>query len=839
MAKLPSALDIRPREYRASSPNIRMPAVDYTGIAKGVEAVGQGISALVRSQEEEDGYEVQRRLLDFKLETEAAQEEYRRTMPPGGTGYTQGWSAEYQKRAKAFVGKDDANVPASMRGKIGVALKSFETQLGERAMREEWAERDRKTVEDLNLTLGRTRSAVEANPDRLEEMWAEGKHLIDTSNLPPAVRHKAGSDYREALVEARGYAIINRATDPEGIARAEAELFRPGAQPRAGDAEASSRRWRVFDGATPTAAERRSIRASGGIVVNLDTNWAKGDRPTQPMVVIPDDATPEQRKAAEAYAARVSQLYNEQFGTNLTPKVVTRSQNGRSRNDTIHTEPFSVNDTKAVEFFTSDAGRQAHAEIVRQTLGQIPGVAFSLPHDPTRRGDKGAVGPGGSEVDLARPLLAEITGSVGKASGGTSVTNELYAVLSPSKQRAMLGQLEKRREEVQKAIARQEQERWIDGVLTGTETFNSVSADGRKLIDERIATSGLGDRITEGRDIGALQQAVSLTSLLRYTPKPVAEAVVGKLRSANPQIVAQGYSIIDQLQWASPHALAHVPGYESIIDKALKFRHYSQIYGDPMKAIKQMAADDDPEKKRLRKAVSQDADKFVKDTLTEDKIRGALSRSGFADWFSSPELGATPAQKQAMMSEFREVARRFYEEDPVPELAIAQAANRFRMRHGVSELLGKKRMMAYPPEAFWPSVDGGYAYMTKDLRDTVSKLEPDADQSSIGLQFADWGRDGKPRYWVSWRKKDGRLEVSPRPWAPGYTEANKASETEWQRRRDALIRRQEGQPQDETAPRRRSEGWRFYDEPPGKASSSAMPAPDDESLGNDEWLTVP
>lgn len=226
MAKLPSALDIRPREYRASSPNIRMPAVDYTGIAKGVEAVGQGISALVRSQEEEEGYEVQRRLLDFKLETEAAQEEYRRTMPPGGTGYTQGWSAEYQKRAKAFVGKDDANVPASMRGKIGVALKSFETQLGERAMREEWAERDRKTVEDLNLTLGRTRSAVEANPDRLEEMWAEGKRLVEAANLSPAAKHTNIRKYRETLEEAAATSIAGRVTDAESYARAK-ELLAP------------------------------------------------------------------------------------------------------------------------------------------------------------------------------------------------------------------------------------------------------------------------------------------------------------------------------------------------------------------------------------------------------------------------------------------------------------------------------------------------------------------------------------------------------------------------------------------------------------------------------------
>lgn len=173
--------------------------------------------------------------------------------------------------------------------------------------------------------------------------------------------------------------------------------------------------WRIFDKDAPTAQERREIFSKGGVVVNLDTNWAKSGRATEPMVVIPDNATPAQREAAQAYAARIADIYNEKFGTKMKPRVLTRSQNGRGRNDTIHTEPFSVTDSRAVEFFTSDEGRQLHAQALRDTFGRLPGVAFAVPHDPTRKGDKGAVGPHGSEVDLAMPLLAELSGRGKKA----------------------------------------------------------------------------------------------------------------------------------------------------------------------------------------------------------------------------------------------------------------------------------------------------------------------------------------------------------------------------------------------------------------------------------------
>lgn len=155
-----------------------------------------------------------------------------------------------------------------------------------------------------------------------------------------------------------------------------------------------------------SSSARKRIFRRGGVVVNLDTNWSRGGQ-TSPMVVIPDNATAEQRSAAHEYATRIAEVYERELGSSLPPRVVTRNQNGRGRTATIHTEPFAVTDSKAVEYFSSDDGLKEHAAILRDTLGQIQNVEISIPHNPSR-GDYGAHGTGTNEVKLARALISVV-----------------------------------------------------------------------------------------------------------------------------------------------------------------------------------------------------------------------------------------------------------------------------------------------------------------------------------------------------------------------------------------------------------------------------------------------
>lgn len=179
----------------------------------------------------------------------------------------------------------------------------------------------------------------------------------------------------------------------------------------------------------PTDTQRRLKWESGGAIVNLDTNWFGNEKTNQPiydvqtapLVVVPDNATPLQIELANTYAKKVEEAYREKFNTSLpSAGAVKRSVNGRGRANTIHTEPFAVTDTKAVEYFTRDpVGRQKLAEITYTTLGRIPNVQFALPHGGIN-GSPGATGRLGSEVNNASILLKDLYGLLGRSAPQTS-----------------------------------------------------------------------------------------------------------------------------------------------------------------------------------------------------------------------------------------------------------------------------------------------------------------------------------------------------------------------------------------------------------------------------------
>lgn len=231
MARLPQAADLQRLPMPAATPGVRVGAVDYGPLSQGdqqiarglqgiAEAGGRAIDLTVKADHEIDDYETRKRLLDFKLQTEMELEQHKRDMPQGGAGYAESWAQKYRDRAAEFVGEKDANIPARLRNQVGLMLKHHETVLSERAQRDEWAERDRTEIEGLEQTLGMTRSAVEADPRRRDEMRAEGERLIDTSRISPAAKDRLIKQYRKELdktaIIARGLQI-GSAEDRESL----------------------------------------------------------------------------------------------------------------------------------------------------------------------------------------------------------------------------------------------------------------------------------------------------------------------------------------------------------------------------------------------------------------------------------------------------------------------------------------------------------------------------------------------------------------------------------------------------------------------------------------------
>lgn len=215
MAKqLPDATALQRRLAPSETPGInagqlRFGQIDYSAAASGGRALGdgmarlgQGLALYAKQQEEIEDYDTKKRLLDFRLETELAHEEFKRTMPPGGAGYAEAWQKEYARRAKEFVGADDKNIPERERGRVGMALKQHEVMLSERAQRAALGEQDRYEIETLGNSLESRKSAVAEAPDQLDRLKAEAYELIDKNpRLSPAAKAKLRKEYVPGLIE--------------------------------------------------------------------------------------------------------------------------------------------------------------------------------------------------------------------------------------------------------------------------------------------------------------------------------------------------------------------------------------------------------------------------------------------------------------------------------------------------------------------------------------------------------------------------------------------------------------------------------------------------------------
>jgi hypothetical protein len=150
-----------------------------------------------------------------------------------------------------------------------------------------------------------------------------------------------------------------------------------------------------------TAKTRDQIKSSsraGQRQVSLDFNsGVSTSRGVE--IVIPHDATPEERVAAQAYVDKTVNWYRSKGIEVPAGRVLTKTGRGSSVSR-FHTEPFYVQDADAMTAVQNDP--DGYAAILEETLGRLSGVTFIAPHKTT---DGGAQNDQINERDFARSYL--------------------------------------------------------------------------------------------------------------------------------------------------------------------------------------------------------------------------------------------------------------------------------------------------------------------------------------------------------------------------------------------------------------------------------------------------
>lgn len=151
---------------------------------------------------------------------------------------------------------------------------------------------------------------------------------------------------------------------------------------KAGNAAFSSKTRDQF----PAGYSRRGQR----LIATDFNSGGKGSRGV--LCVIPNDATPEERQAAQSYVDQTVAWFNKNGVPVPSGKVLTAAENGKGVSNQFHTEPFMIEDTESLAIMQKDP--QGYASILAGTLGAIPGSTIIKPHE---QGKDGAGGSGTSE----------------------------------------------------------------------------------------------------------------------------------------------------------------------------------------------------------------------------------------------------------------------------------------------------------------------------------------------------------------------------------------------------------------------------------------------------------
>lgn len=200
MARIPTKEELGNPQYAVTRGDVRFRPQDFSGeqamgaaISKAGDALQGAVTKIGTKIQEDDNYEVQKRLIDFDLEHEKRLDDAKRTAAPEARDFTSSYRSGYDESARKFM----ETVPDHLKPKVDTILVQRGSAFEKRAYDFELKERDRYHTEDVNRKLTDLYNDSTAAPDRWSENAQRGVALIRSSRLPVNSKLRAEREFLE------------------------------------------------------------------------------------------------------------------------------------------------------------------------------------------------------------------------------------------------------------------------------------------------------------------------------------------------------------------------------------------------------------------------------------------------------------------------------------------------------------------------------------------------------------------------------------------------------------------------------------------------------------------
>lgn len=274
------------------------------------------------------------------------------------------------------------------------------------------------------------------------------------------------------------------------------------------------------------------------------------------------------------------------------------------------------------------------------------------------------------------------------------------------------------------------------------------------------------------------QQAAASAVFVQETgivPEPLVADVRRNLSSSKPEEVAAGLSQAAALYDTVPQALGGVANGKELIDAAATYNELVNGRGlSADQAAAEVIAMRDPANKRRAEDLKANWSQAVKDKVfSVNDVKAAFD----GGWFGGgqPAAGVNPAQEAALTSDYLAAAERAFmgPANGDPGIAKQIALTEMRRTYGVSDTSGQRALMKYPPENFYPAIEGDQSYIRDLVLKDAKSLDPGASNAMLvpTPETAQDVRGGaQPRYNLMYQRPDGVWDIAPELFTVGQEE---------------------------------------------------------------------
>ncbi|WP_170759993.1 hypothetical protein [Ruegeria lacuscaerulensis] len=228
----------------------------------------------------------------------------------------------------------------------------------------------------------------------------------------------------------------------------------------------------------------------------------------------------------------------------------------------------------------------------------------------------------------------------------------------------------------------------------------------RNAIDDAFKASLDGESPMSDQGLASSLRIADRTG---FVPKSTFNALRGAMNSDDPETLSRALEFAGNALDVQATAITPYGG-RSEIERALSdYRFHGQFMDGTEAAQKIIDARQD-----VPKNVSDEAKKQVKKLSISD-VSDHFDKS----WFSSPDLGSDREQF-AIMSEYQRLFKDAYIETGEFDTAQARALDQMGRVYGTNAVTGSDRLMKYPPQKFYPAINGSHDWMTRQAVDEIS-----------------------------------------------------------------------------------------------------------------------